>query len=83
MQAFYKITFMKDVFKIQTAFFLPLGRRIVAVGLILCWFVLELWRGEPVWMFITGAAALYCIYQFLIVFDADAVGAELDKEDTE
>lgn len=70
---------MNKFFDVQSAFFIPLWRRIVAVVLILGWGIFELAAGSPVWGLIFGAAGLYCAHQFFIAFDPP-VGDKTEKD---
>lgn len=60
---------MNKFFDVQTAFFIPFWRRVVAAVSILGWAIFEFVAGSPMWGLLFGAAGLYCAHQFFIVFD--------------
>ena len=65
---------ISKAFNVQSAFFIPLWRRILVVAVSAAWAIFELAMGEPLWSVLFFAIAIYCGYQFFIVFDP------IDKE---
>lgn len=56
-------------FDLRHPFFLPLWRRIAAVGIAIGWLVLELVAGSPGWAALCAIVAVYFAYAFFIAFD--------------
>lgn len=58
-------------FDLRHPFFLPLWRRTATVGVLGAWAIFELSVGNPTWALLFGGAALWCAYEFFIVFDPE------------
>lgn len=56
-------------FNVQSAFFIPVWRRILVVAVTLVWALFELIMGGPIWAIVFLVIAIYCAHQFFIVFD--------------
>ena len=65
---------ISKAFNVQSAFFIPIWRRILVVALSTAWAIFELVMDEPLWAILFIAIAIYCAHQFFIVFDP------IDKE---
>lgn len=65
----------RDPFDVKHPIFLPLWRRVAVVAFCLGWSVLELSLGKPLFGVLSGAAGLWCAYQFFVVFDPEAFRA--------
>lgn len=65
----------RDPFNVKHPIFLPLWRRVALVGFCLGWALLELTLGKPLFGVLSGAAGLWCAYQFFVVFDPEAYRA--------
>lgn len=59
------------LFDLRHPFFLPLWRRAVTVAVAGGWAVFELSVGNTGWAMLFGAAALWCGYEFFVVFDPE------------
>ncbi|MBL4811926.1 MAG: hypothetical protein JKX69_06095 [Rhodobacteraceae bacterium] len=71
-----------EVFDLQTPFFLPLRRRIAAIVLSLGWAGMEISHEAFYWAACFGAAGLWMVYQFFVIWDEDYVRAiAKEKED--
>lgn len=62
---------LSKAFNVQSAFFIPIGRRIFVVAACAGWGLFEFAMGEPIWALLFIAIAAYCAHQFFIVFDPD------------
>jgi len=71
---------MKSFFDVQSAFFIPLWRRIIIVVLILGWAVFEFFAGSPVWGGLFAAVGIYCAHQFFIAFDPPVADETATKD---
>jgi hypothetical protein len=49
----------------QSAFYKPLGRRVVICVAVVLWAGLETWHRDPFWSVISIACAVYCAYVLL------------------
>lgn len=49
----------------QSAFYRPLGRRVVICAAVVLWAGLETWHRDPFWSVISVACAVYCVYVLL------------------
>lgn len=58
-------------FNLRHPFFRPLLPRIVTIGLAAGWALFEFMTGSPGWAVMFGAVAVWCGYQFFIVFDPE------------
>lgn len=56
-------------FNVQSAFFIPVWRRVLVVALSAGWALFELVMGEPIWAVLFIVIAIYCAHQFFVVFD--------------
>ena len=54
---------------VQLPFFRPLWLRVAVTGACFAMAVLDFLRGEMFWVILFGALAVYCFYQFFVVFD--------------
>ncbi len=72
---------MRDVFKIQTPFFIPLYRRLIVLAVTAAWVAVEMSRGEPIWAFVAISATIYVGVQFFLQFDEEAIRAKADEAD--
>ncbi|MBT8409980.1 MAG: hypothetical protein KJN93_10180 [Alphaproteobacteria bacterium] len=59
------------LFDLRHPFFLPLWRRAATVGVSGSWAVFEFITGNAGWAMLFGGAALWCTYEFFIVFDPE------------
>lgn len=59
---------------IRIPFFLPLWRRVVTVGFLGGWTVIEFVNGNPFWGLLTGGLGAYAAYEFFVTFHADDFG---------
>ena len=50
-------------------FFTPLWRRVVVVGILAIWTVIEITQGDPFWALLVGGIATYATYVFFFAFD--------------
>ena len=57
------------MFDLQVPFFVPLWRRVLFVVVCLGWAIFEFVTGSPGWAILFGAAGLWCVYQFFVVWD--------------
>lgn len=62
---------MFNALNIRHPFFLPLWRRIATTGFTGAWALFELSGGNVFWAILFGAAALWCAYEFFVVFDPE------------
>lgn len=60
---------MTKFFDLRQPFFLPLWRRVLTVGLLAGWALVEMFSGSPGWAIMFGAVAAYCAYEFFVIFD--------------
>ena len=58
-----------SAFNVQSAFFVPVWRRVLVVAICTLWTIVEFVNGDPFWAFLIGAVAMYCAHQFFIAFD--------------
>lgn len=65
---------MSKLFNVQSAFFVPVWRRILVVAVSALWAVFELSNGELLWAALFGAVAAYCAHQFFVAFDPEGKG---------
>ncbi|ALI56149.1 hypothetical protein [Celeribacter marinus] len=72
---------MTNFLDVRTRFMLPLWRRILFSGLTLFWGALEFSSGSAGFGMLFLAAGGYLVYQFFIVFDAQAWTAFFDEQD--
>lgn len=70
---------MSRFFEVRSPFFIPVWRRVLVVALIVGWALLELWRGEPLWALLFGAAGAWCAWQFFVTFD-DRPGKDQERD---
>ena len=54
---------------VQTPFFRPLWRRVIATALCLAWAVMELASGSVMWAILFGASGVYLFWQFFVDFN--------------
>lgn len=59
----------KSPFDVRHPLFRPLWRRVVFVAAILSWTVYEAANANYVWAAVFGAAGLYLLWAFFLVFD--------------
>ena len=71
---------MKNFFDVQSAFFIPLWRRIIVVVAILGWGIFEFAAGSAIWGALFVAAGLYCAHQFFVAFDPPAPDNPVNKD---
>ena len=46
----------------------PLWVRLSIIGVICAWAGFEVWSGSEIWMFIAGAALMYCVWSLLLAY---------------
>ena len=57
-------------------FFRPLWRRVVITGIVAAWCAYEaLFSHETMWIVITGAGLVYCVWNFFLRFPQDPPGS--------
>jgi len=71
---------VKNFFDVQSAFFIPLWRRIIVVVLTLGWGIFEFVSGSGTWGGLFVGAGLYCAHQFFIAFDPPAPDKAANKD---
>ena len=49
-------------------FYRPVGRRVTICVSTVLWALFELWLGNPFWMVISAAVAVYCCYVLLYTY---------------
>ena len=60
---------MNRLFNLRHPFFRPPWRRAVTTAVLGGWSLFEFSTGSGGWAVMFGAAAVYCIYEFYVVFD--------------
>ncbi|MDJ0631042.1 MAG: hypothetical protein QNJ44_22480 [Rhodobacter sp.] len=60
---------MKEFFDLQLPFYRPLWIRLAVTGVCGGMALMDLARGQMFWAVLFGAVAIYCAYQFFVVFD--------------
>ena len=59
------------LFDLRHPFFMPLWRRAVTCGVVGGWAAFEFVTGNPGWSAMFGAIALFCLFEFFIIFDPE------------
>jgi len=59
----------RNFLDVRTPFFRPLLPRLIATGVTLGWAIFELANGNLFWMVLFGAAGLWLVWEFFVVFD--------------
>lgn len=62
---------LSRAFNVQSAFFIPLWRRVAVVGFTALWALFELSNNAPTWALCFAGIAAYLAYQFFVVFNPD------------
>ena len=60
---------LQRLFNVQSAFFIPVWRRVVVVAASAGWSVVEWMNDSPGWAVLFLAIAVYCGHQFFVAFD--------------
>ncbi|WP_425049409.1 hypothetical protein [Psychromarinibacter sp. S121] len=71
---------MRQFFDLQHPFFLPVWRRVGTEAACLGWGGLELAMGHPGWAAIFAVIGLFCLWEFFIVWDDEAVRARANED---
>jgi hypothetical protein len=53
-------------------FFQPRWRRVIVTLLCIAWSAFEFAKGDSTWGFLSGAAAIYCVWNFFIAWKSEA-----------
>ncbi|SDZ48560.1 hypothetical protein SAMN05444004_11683 [Jannaschia faecimaris] len=59
---------------VQTPFFYPMWRRVVAVVVLTIWTLFEVSNGQVFWSILFGASGAYLAWQFFFVWNPDGEG---------
>jgi hypothetical protein len=63
-------------------FFRPLWIRILVTGIVVAWFLVETILGhDAMWITITAAGVLYCVWNFFLRFPRDTPAADSTPPD--
>jgi hypothetical protein len=60
-----------EFFNLQRPFFRPLFPRVATFAIAAGWALFEFGTGSPGWAVMFGAIAVWCGYQFFIIFDPE------------